>query len=297
MGARRARCLYINRFRASWQVLHILHSFWRVTETTKSVHTFLKTPGAFGMARAIIDITPEKLEEYMLTSEREGRPVSLQRLQADKDAPTSLRQGVNCLHQATAQLIGSNGHRRLLQQEGVAYTLRFGPALVFATPNLADAKQPMLLIVQGEEFAFDTDVVASYREMVTRLASDPVGQTLVFELMIRLFFFVRILGVRPETIGWRRNAPRAQQGSHSYHGCAANVFISGVLGPVAAAFGPIEAQGRGSLHPHILVWLCQISLQARAPIGIAPVACGQGGLVPLAGGRSPSPVSAFPFEC
>ena len=47
----------------------------------------------------------------------------------------------------------------------------------------------MLLIVQGEEFAFDTDVVASYREMVTRLASDPVGQTLVFELMIRLFFF------------------------------------------------------------------------------------------------------------
>ena len=44
-------------------VLHILHSFWRVTETTKSVHTFLKTPGAFGMARAIADITPEKLEE------------------------------------------------------------------------------------------------------------------------------------------------------------------------------------------------------------------------------------------
>ena len=58
----------------------------------------------------------------------------------------------------------------------------------WATPNLADAKQPMVLIVQGEEFAFDTDVVASYREMVTRLASDPVGQTLVFELMIRLFF-------------------------------------------------------------------------------------------------------------
>ena len=218
----------------------------------------------------------------------------MQRLQADKDAPTSLKQGVNCLHQATAQLIGSNGHRRLLHQEGVAYTLRFGPALVFATPNLADAKQPMLLIVQGEEFAFDTDVVASYRDMVTRLAADPVGQTFVFELMMRLFF-ERILGVRAETIGWRRNAPRAQQGSHSYHGCAASVFTCGVLGPVAAAFGPLEAQGRGSLHPHILVWLCQISLQARVPIGIAPVAYGQRGLVLFAGGRSPSPVSACPF--
>ena len=28
-----------------------------------------------------------------------------------------------------------------------------------------------------------------------------------------------------------------------------------MFGPVAAAFGPVEAQGRGSLHPHILVWL------------------------------------------
>ena len=138
------------------------------------------------MARGIIDVTPEMLEEYILASQREGRQVSLQRLQADKDAPTLLMHGVNCLHQATAQLIGSNGHRRLLHQEGVAYTFRFGPALIFTTPNLADAKQPMLLAVQGEEFAFDEDVLTS---MVTRLASDPVGQTLVFELMVRLFCF------------------------------------------------------------------------------------------------------------
>ena len=33
------------------------------------------------------------------------------------------------------------------------------------------------------------------------------------------------------------------------------------LGPVYAAFGPIEARGRGSLHPHVLVWLVLLSLQ------------------------------------
>jgi hypothetical protein len=38
----------INRFRRSWYDLHLLCSFWRVTETTSSVHTFMKTPGAFG---------------------------------------------------------------------------------------------------------------------------------------------------------------------------------------------------------------------------------------------------------
>ena len=41
----------VNRFRCSWQVLHLMHSFWRVTETTKSVHAALKTPGTFAFAR------------------------------------------------------------------------------------------------------------------------------------------------------------------------------------------------------------------------------------------------------
>ena len=34
----------INRFRSSWYDLHLFASFWRVTETTKSVHCYLKTP-------------------------------------------------------------------------------------------------------------------------------------------------------------------------------------------------------------------------------------------------------------
>ena len=61
----------INRFRLVWQVLHLLHSFWRVTETTKSVHTYLKTPGAFGLARNVLDVTPEMIEQYIL----QGHPL------------------------------------------------------------------------------------------------------------------------------------------------------------------------------------------------------------------------------
>ena len=91
--------------------------------------------------------------------------------------------------------MGSDGYRRLLRHEGVAYTLCFGPPLIFTTPNLADTRQPLLLIVQGEEFRLE-DELPSYREMVERLAQDPAGQAIVFELMIQLFF-VHVLGVRP----------------------------------------------------------------------------------------------------
>ena len=41
-----------NRFRDSWYDVHLLHSFWRVTETTKSVHSWMKIPRAFGMAES-----------------------------------------------------------------------------------------------------------------------------------------------------------------------------------------------------------------------------------------------------
>ena len=132
--------------------------------------------------------------------------------------------------------------------------------MVFTTPNLADTKQPLLLIVQGEEFVLDQDLQVPYREMVQRVAADPVGQAIVFELMIRLFF-VHVLGIRAELVGWRRGAARQIAERWVWDGTAADCTAPWLLGPVAAAFGPIEAQGRGSLHPHVLVWLLLVSHQ------------------------------------
>ena len=39
-----------------------------------------------------------------------------------------------------------------------------------------------------------------------------------------------------------------------------------MLGPVLAFMGEVEAQGRGSLHPHILVWLVCNDLQAISSV-------------------------------
>ena len=68
----------INRFRSSWYDVHLLHSFWRVTETTNSVYTFMKTPGAFGAARACADLTPEMIEDVQLRAKQTGGKATLQ---------------------------------------------------------------------------------------------------------------------------------------------------------------------------------------------------------------------------
>ena len=61
-----------NRFRDTWYIVHLLHSFWRVTETTKSVHPFTKTPGAFGMARACAEVEPDMFEKVQLNMQQSG---------------------------------------------------------------------------------------------------------------------------------------------------------------------------------------------------------------------------------
>ena len=88
----------INRFRTSWYDIHLTNSFWRVTETSKSVHTFMKTPDAYGYAKACAHVTPAMLEDAMLRIEQSGGKPSLQSMLADKSLPQQLRAALTSLH-------------------------------------------------------------------------------------------------------------------------------------------------------------------------------------------------------
>ena len=127
---------------------------------------------------------------------------------ANKNVPQVVREALNAMQMAFADVVGTDGHRRLCRHEGVAYMTRFGPPVHFCTPNLADTKQRLLLVVEGVEVRLDareldSDVLPRYRDMLQRLARDPGGQTLVFEIVMRLFF-IHVLAARPECMQNRR---------------------------------------------------------------------------------------------
>ena len=82
----------------------------------------------------------------------------------------------------------------------------------------------------------------SISEMLKRVARDPVGQAMVFDLMVRLFL--------EHVLGASSKAGSLQFGD----GFAAN-DRGGLFGTVQGYFAPIETQGRGGLHPHIHVWI------------------------------------------
>ena len=249
----------VNRFARDWITHHIFSSLRVLASQQESSHAFLKN-GGIGWANKVRHLTPEKLAQSARVG---GAGDNIRTLAQNKNTPNEVREALSMMQVSTQHVIGTDGHRRLCRHEGNAYTILFGPPLEFCTPNLADGKQPLLLRVQNEKFYVDASldsegILPKYRDMLARLARDPVGQTSVFH-RIMLLFFQHVLGVRPECIEIRRGAKRPDPREWCTDGLATST-CPGIFGPIAAFRGEIEAQGRGSLHPHILVWLVLFSV-------------------------------------
>ncbi|CAK0887182.1 unnamed protein product [Prorocentrum cordatum] len=255
----------VNRFAADWVSLHMFATLHFLTERHQSAFAFLKN-GGMKWAEKVQHLTPDALAAAARAHAGGGGVAALA---SNANVPNVVRDALNIMQMAVADVVGTDGHRRLCRHEGVAYMALFGCPLIFATPNVADTKQPLFVRVEGQEIPLDdrsipglrSDVIPKYRDMMRRVAQDPVGQTVCFELIMRLFF-IHVLGVRPECVGGRRRGvPPRKRCSWDWctDGVAASSTAPGIFGPVQAFRGEIEAQGRGSLHPHILVWLCALS--------------------------------------
>ena len=84
-------------------------------------------------------------------------------------------------------------------------------------------------------------------------------------------FFIHVLGVRPESLQNRRHARGEAPREWCTDGVAASSCAPGIMGLVLAFRGEVEAQGRGFLHPHILIWLvCVLSLEMLRILGREP---------------------------
>ena len=255
----------VNRFADDWISLHIFATLFYLTERHQSAFAFLKN-GGMKWAEKVRHLTPETLANSARLHVGGG---GLQAIVANKNVPQLVREALNAMQLAFADVLGTDGHRRLCRHEGVAYMSLFGAPVIFCTPNLADTKQLLLMVVQGieirlDESELDADLLPKYRDMMQRLARDPVGQTIVFEMIMRLFF-IHVLGIRPECMQNRRRAKVTPPREWCTDGVAASSSAPGILGPILAFRGEIEAQGRGSLHPHILVWLVAMAMNVLFP--------------------------------
>ena len=107
--------------------------------------------------------------------------------------PRTVKDALYALNSASATVVGTDGHRRLCRHEGVAYMEAFGPPLISsrkcsrysASAAIVNSREAIDL---GEVTGDMATALPKYRDMLRRLAQDPVAQTVQFELLMRLFF-------------------------------------------------------------------------------------------------------------
>ncbi|EIM90060.1 uncharacterized protein STEHIDRAFT_52210 [Stereum hirsutum FP-91666 SS1] len=178
-------------------------------------------------ARLLSTITKEKLE-CAVEEESKNRPIS-------DPAVRLLRKHI---HATGARVKGSDHSRYSLRSQIWSTTVVKGPPTVWMTINPNDLHDPIAQIFAGEEIdmeSFMTTLGPDKTKRAANIADDPYAAAKFFHFIIRTILET-LFGV--QVTGGKRV-----------------VSEMGVLGEIAAYFGVVESQGRGTLHLHILFWL------------------------------------------
>jgi hypothetical protein len=133
---------------------------------------------------------------------------------------------------------GSDESRISLRSKIWGTNLLHNPPSLWVTINPSDMQDPIAQVLAGADIDLDTFCKTAGPDSVDRafnMASDPYASAKFFHLMIKTILEV-LLGVT--TV---RNSGISRR--------------EGIFGMVNSYLGTVEAQGRGSLHLHLLVWL------------------------------------------
>ena len=135
----------------------------------------------------------------------------------------------------TAKIPGSSASRVSMRNEIRALTITHGMPTFYITVNPADTHNPIVKFLSGADIKIDEmleDEIPKVWEQSMLISSNPSLGAKFFNLYLKAFLRT-VLG---------------------YTGSDVNIE-GGILGTVKAHYGCVEAQGRGSLHCHMLVWI------------------------------------------
>ena len=177
-------------------------------------------------AHTVATITAEKLNRARV-EEESGLPIS-------DEAVRALKRHT---YATAARVPGTDQSRYRLRSQIWSTTATLGPPSLWITINPSDLHDPIAQIFAGEEINMDDFMATLGPDKARRaknIADDPYAAAKFFHFMIttilETLFQVKVTSTQVKS-------------------------GMGVFGRVAAYFGTVESQGRGTLHLHLLVWL------------------------------------------
>ncbi|KIL68346.1 hypothetical protein M378DRAFT_21881 [Amanita muscaria Koide BX008] len=170
-----------------------------------------------------------KPEDLIQASDEERRGVAF-----SNPAMRILRHQLKAIR---TRVTGSDESRFSARSKIWGTTVAFGPPSIWITLNPAESHDPIAQVLTGQDIDLDDvarldKINASQRAI--NMASDPFAAAEYFHFMITTMLEV-VFGIK------------SVQGRVSRE--------MGAIGKIQAYVGMVEAQGRGTLHLHLLLWL------------------------------------------
>ena len=185
--------------------------------------TFVKNQAAFWA------LTPKDL---LLASGEESRKVPF-----SNPVVKALRHQITALR---TKVMGTDESRVKMRGQIKGMCVMKGPPSLWITINPSDTGDPIAQVFAGENIDLDMFVKSSGPN------SDERSQTIAADPYVAAKFFYFVITTLLEDIF----------GITAYKGQTQVSRTDGVFGKVASYIGKVEAQGHGTLHLHIVVWLC-----------------------------------------
>jgi hypothetical protein len=141
------------------------------------------------------------------------------------------------VHAAAGKVMGTNAGRHRLKSEIWSTSIALGPPSLWITINPCDLHDPIAQVFAGEGIDLDQFLETIGPDADTRaqnISNDPYASSRFFHFMVRTIL-TTLFGVKRTKFQVRSE--------------------KGIFGHIAAYFGVVESQGRGTLHLHILLWL------------------------------------------
>ena len=180
-------------------------------------------------AQRFVSVSSEAIGEVL------GRVEKGDMVTAKTDEERKVLRLMREVNLVTAKVPGSSSARTAMRNEIRALTTTHGMPSFYITINPADTHNPIVKFLAGADIDLDhmlADDIPNYWEQSMLIASNPALGATFFDTYMKAFIQT-VLG---------------------YNGDKLNEN-GGVLGTVKAHYGCVEAQGRGSLHCHMLIWI------------------------------------------
>jgi hypothetical protein len=215
------------RFRKDLQFPFQVFGVMQKREVCRSASLRMKRSTFQRQTNLILTLKPEDLIQ---ASKEESR-----NMQYSNPAVRALREELTAVR---THVKGTDESRHSVRSKIWGTNLIFNPPTLWITLNPADTQDPIVQVLAGAEIDLDRfceTLGPTNFERGVNIASDPYASAHCFWLIITCIF-EELFGVKKGPYG---------RVEHSY----------GILGKVQSYIGTVEAQGRGTLHLHLLVWL------------------------------------------